>query len=337
VTDTPITVLLVNWNCGDLLTTCVRSVLANGCERRLTVLVIDNASTDGSLERLIEDLHHLMGDPGVLRILRNDCNEGFARAVNRGLRAAQTPLILVLNPDTEVRSGALDAMARALATHPKAGACAPKLLFPDGSLQFSVWPNPPTPAYVLLEGLHLSSLLPKSVRAAYLLGRHWNHDEPREVPSFSGAAFMVKRELIETIGALDERFDFYGEDAEFCLRVLRSGWKLIFEPAAQVVHHGGHSARQRWVADELRLREVAAHVAFQQRCLSPWLVLANALASALVLGVTALWQLLRRREARLSWAAWRLQAQAASWALKRLAGPPAPPGSGGPPRVELND
>jgi GT2 family glycosyltransferase len=169
-----------------------------------------------------------------------------------------------------------------------------------------------------LEGLHIWRLLPKRLRAQYLLGRHWDHAARREVPGFSGAAFMVRREMVEQVGGLDERFEFYGEDAELWLRISRSGWRLLFEPAAEVVHIGGHSASQRWTAGERRLREVSAGIAFQQRCLSPALVLGNALASLLVLGVAAAWQELRFRDSSLTWSVCRKHAGAAFWAIRHF-------------------
>jgi GT2 family glycosyltransferase len=333
----PITVLVVNWNCGEFLVRCIQSVLRSQPKDPCSILVVDNASTDASVDLLLERMAEAPTGRASLHVLRNPENVGFARAVNQGIRATDSPLVLVLNPDTEVRPGAIDSLAAALAGNPRAGVCAPRLLHSDGSLQVSVWPNPPTPAYILLEGLRISRLLPKRLRAHYLLGKHWDHAAQREVPSFSGAAFMLRRALMEQVGGLDERFEFYGEDAELWFRISRSGWRLLFEPAAEVVHIGSHSARQRWSADERRLREVAAHIAFQQRCLSPALVLANALANLVVLGLTAVWQELRFRDNSLTWSVWWKQACAALWAARHLGShpftePPTAPIALGPQR-----
>src|SRR3990172_6587802 len=289
-----LSIVTVNWNSGDLLRACVESVVQSGPSLPCEFIIVDNASTDDSLPALEHPTVVAWSRWVPIRLIKNAKNVGFARAVNQAIRQSQAPMLFLLNPDTLVRPGAIDALAKTLTSDDRIGACAPRLLNPDGSVQPSVWPNPPTPLYIITEGLQLYRLLPRKLRGEWLLGRHWDHARRRRVRSCSGAAFMVKRALIADIGDLDERFEMYGEDAEWCFRMIRRGWWLVFEPAAEVIHYGGGSAEKRWAPDERRLREVAAHIGFQQECLSPAHVMANTLSYALVLELLRAWRRINR-------------------------------------------
>jgi len=134
-------------------------------------------------------------------------------------------------------------------------------------------------------------LLPRRFRGELLLGGHWDHARERAVPMLSGAAMLVRRKVIEEVGGFDERFHMYGEDNEWCLRIARAGWLLVFQPAAVILHHGAKSSLQRWNNLEKLRVQLEANYFFQQQSLPRFSLITNQLASY----VTALGQHLTRR------------------------------------------
>lgn len=308
-----LTIVIVNWNGGELLRRCVESVLAYPPNVSYEIVVADNASTDGSLEG-VRTL------AGPLRLIENGANLGFAKANNLAIAASRAPWIFLLNPDAEVTPGAIDKLLAILQADPKIGACAPRLLNTDGSLQPSVWRNPPNALTILLEGWQLYRLLPARWRSELLLGQHWGHDKQRNVTGFNGAAMFVRRSMIENIGALDESFEMYGEDGEWCARMRKHGWQLFFEPAAEVIHHGGQSALKRWTNHERRLQEIDAWFRYQKAVLSPLSFVCNTLTHALVMGGLRLKRALVRQPAEYLDAVMQLQVKYLKQSCRELFG-----------------
>jgi len=261
-----LSIVIVNWNTGRLLNQCLNSIASTIDDISFEIVIIDNASSDDSLASL--DAEQLFGNR--LRLIRNEDNVGFARANNQGIAVTSGESIFLLNPDTEVKNGAIGTLINTIQEDPEIGACAPRLLNSDGTTQPSVWRSMPWAWYPIFEGLGLYKCLPKRMRGEFLLGRHWQYDRKRTVQGFSGAAFVVRRRLVKEIGAFDEKFHMYGEDIEWCHRMTTSNWKLVFNPVAEVVHHGGCSAAHRWSAGESRLQQVEAMCRFQCEHLS-WL------------------------------------------------------------------
>lgn len=267
---------------------CLESIAQHPPSLRYEIVVVDNASTDGSREWL-ESLG------ATVHLIKNKENAGFGRANNRGFAATDAPLLFLLNNDAEVQAGSIDRLVETIESDPRIGGCGPRIVNPDGSLQVSVWRNPPMPWEMILTGLRLSYLLPKRVRGELLLGPHWDHARRRRVNMLVGAAILVRREVIDQVGGFDERFHMYAEDGEWCLRIVRAGWRLIFEPDAIVMHHGGQSTKQRW--EELdRLRVLyEASFRFQKLCLSPVHRIANLATACLLIPAQLMWRKLERR------------------------------------------
>ena len=293
-----LSVVIVNWNGGELLKNCLRSILESPPSIPYDVVVVDNASTDDSVEWLLSDeTQAAFGDSGGLHVLQNRENRGFSAANNQAFQFSQAPLLFLLNSDTEVRPGSIDQLAAAINSDARIGACGPKLINPDGSLQVSVWRNPPTPWEILVNGLRLYYLLPKRIRGELLLGGHWDHNRKRRVKMLRGAAILVKRELILNVGGLNQEFHMYGEDCEWCLRMVRAGWQLIFHPGALVMHHGGQSSMKRWGrADKLRVG-CSGFLQFQRCSLGHWHLIGNHSAQCLVLLLESVWRKVRGRPA----------------------------------------
>jgi len=232
-----LSVIIVSWNTRDLLADCLRSLYANPLPGNAEVWVIDNASTDGSVE-MVESCFPMV------RLIANLENLGFARANNQALQMCSGRYILLLNPDTEIRPGALQTLMQFMDRNPRAGGAGPYLLNSDGSLQVSCYPLP-TLFRELWRLFYLDNLFPVGV---YQM-RDWNHNQPRQVEVLKGACIILRRQALEQVGLFDEDYFIYTEEVDLCYRFTRAGWPLYWVPRAKVVHFGGQSVEK--VPDEM--------------------------------------------------------------------------------------
>jgi N-acetylglucosaminyl-diphospho-decaprenol L-rhamnosyltransferase len=281
-----VSIIIINWNGGSLLTRCVETVVSSSPNVSYEIVIIDNASEDDSLAQLrSSEVAAPLIASQQLRIFNNSENRGFGAANNQGFALTDSPFVFLLNLDTEVPPGTIDTLMSKLNADRTLGACGPKLLNSDGSLQVSVFFSPPRVWHTFLSQLWLYHLLPRRMRGELLLGWHWNHDRERCVPMLGGAAILARREMIEQVGGFDERFHMYAEDNEWCWRISKSDWRLMFVPEAIVLHHGAHSSKKRWSpSDQLRVR-LRAGFEFEHRVLPRWRLAANQLANYLVVTV----------------------------------------------------
>ena len=227
-----LSVIIVNWNTRDLLAQCLDSVFANPPAGEFEVIVVDNDSTDGSVMMVRNRF------PTAV-LIENHHNPGFAAANNQAIGRACGRYILLLNPDTVVMPDASDALVRFMEGTPAAAITGSMLLNPDGTLQRSCHPYP-TIGREFWRLLHLDYLIPLGI---YPMDR-WPIDMPREVDTVQGASLMVRREVIEQVGLLDETFFMYSEEVDWCARISGAGWKIFWVPDARIVHFGGQSTRQ---------------------------------------------------------------------------------------------
>jgi GT2 family glycosyltransferase len=294
-----LSIIIVNWNGGELLRRSVESVVAHPPSVEYEVFIVDNASTDDSLALLRAGAVAAALDArGRLRFIENDANRGFGSANNQAFALTCAPLLLLLNPDTEVTRGSIDRLIETARSGARVGAVGPKLLNADGSTQVSVWRNPQSAWELLLTGFRLHKLLPRRVRGELLLAEHWDYSRRREVEMLSGAAMLVKREVITEVGGFDERFHMYGEDNEWCLRIRRAGWKLLFEPESVVRHVGAASSLKRWDSLEKQRVQSEAMLRFQRFCLSRRRRITNLATSCMLLALQRTVRRLRGRESR---------------------------------------
>lgn len=281
--NTQLAFIVVNWNGGELVRRAIESIGAYPPSLPYEVIVVDNASTDGSLAWLRSPDPERVSGAARYLLIENTENVGFGAANNQGFAAAKAPVFFLLNADAELQSGACDKLLSTLHSNSRIGACGPRLVYPDGTLQISVWRNPPTAWATLLSGLRLYKLLPSRFRGELLLAEFWSHDHRRDVNMISGAAVLARREMIAEVGGFDSRFHMYGEDNEWCLRITRAGWRIVFEPDALVMHHGAQSSRQRWNdLERLRIQTKASFV-FQKFCLTRPQFLVNLLSNVFLL------------------------------------------------------
>lgn len=245
---TKLVVIIVNWNTGELLARCLRS-LQSLPERELIdeVIVVDNASTDRSLVKAQVAGGESINKPRVRFIKRHD-NAGFARANNIAMESVLHKVdsethVLLLNPDTEVKAGALAGMMRVLEQDSMAGVVGPRLLNSDGSGQLSVRSFPTFGVFIFMF-LKLNRVLPRAKLWRRYLRDDFDYDRRAEVDQVKGAAFMIRGKLLESVGLLDERFWVWFEEVDYCQRVKRVGRKIVYTPEAQVIHQGATSFNQ---------------------------------------------------------------------------------------------
>jgi N-acetylglucosaminyl-diphospho-decaprenol L-rhamnosyltransferase len=228
--DPDAALVIVNYRTPALVERCVETVRAADPDLRLETVIVDNASRDGSAERLSASL------PGV-RVIAMAENRGFAAGVNEGFRDTQAELVIVLNPDTEVSSGALTALVDRLRAQPQVGLAAPMLEGPDGELQPSGYLRFPN-----LLTLSLEICVPLSYVLSYVPKLHPYALSPEalagggRVEHVTGAAMAIRRGAYEDVGPLDESFFMYLEETEWQLRLRKRGWLVELEPAARVCH-----------------------------------------------------------------------------------------------------
>lgn len=234
-----LSIVVVNWNTIGLLRDVLASVVANPGGITSQIIVVDNASTDGSADMVAKEF------PQAL-LIRNEANRGFAAANNQGFAVATGRHILLLNSDTIVLGDVLAASVRYLDANPDVGAMGCRVLNLDRSMQrtCSMWPSL-TNLILLTSGLWKLRWPPVLGR---VLGRYqmmdWPRDTERAVDSISGCYLMLRRAVLEQIGPLDEAFFFFGEETDWCRRMRDAGWRLMFAPVGEIVHYGSASARK---------------------------------------------------------------------------------------------
>ncbi len=236
-TATDLSVCIVNWNTKDLLRGCLGSIYGQQWDSSLEVIVVDNASTDGSAAMVRREL------PQV-RLIANSENFGFARASNQAFTQAHGRYALVLNSDIAVKPGALDSMVRFMDRHPDAGMIGCELLNPDGSPQRSCWRGFPSLSMALGDALYLWRLAPSLARGPANMRRQTDRREPLEVDHLLGACMMVRREVIAQVGGMNEGLFLFLEDTEWCYRLRANSWKIYYLPSAQMIHFGQGSVHQ---------------------------------------------------------------------------------------------
>lgn len=238
-----LSIVIVSWNVRELLRRCLDSIYSplnrgrEQGERPLTteVIVVDNASTDGSAALVATEF------PQV-RLIANAENRGFTGGNNQGIAVSRGRYVMLLNPDTEVVGDALAAMVTYMDSRPEVGVLGPQLLYPDGSVQSSRR-RFPTFGTALFESTWLQSWAPPGLlERYYVLDRR--DDETSEVDWVMGACLVVRREVIEQVGGLDEGFFMYSDEPDWCKRIKDAGWKVVYFPGARVIHHEGKSSEQ---------------------------------------------------------------------------------------------
>jgi GT2 family glycosyltransferase len=228
--------IIVSWNAKSYLQKCVESIISKSgtCEKE--IIVVDNASTDGSDELIREKYQQVV-------LIRNEANLGFAKANNIGIRRSRGKYVLLVNSDVEVLEGCIEHLILFMEQHPEIGMLGPQIIDANGNLQRSCMAFP-TLWNAFCRALALDTIFPKVKIFGGNLMAFWQHDTVREVDVINGCFWLVRREALNQVGLLDERFFIYAEDIDWCKRFWNAGWKVVFVPQAQSVHYGGASSSQ---------------------------------------------------------------------------------------------
>ncbi len=221
-------IVIINYNTADLLPACLEGIFASDPPCHFEVQIVNNgpsAEMEGSL---------LSEYPGV-RIHQNPRNLGFGAAANLGASLWESPYFLFLNPDVVPRPGSWVRLWQTIEAHPSAGMVAPRLVNPDGSLQYSCrrfyqWPT------LIMRRFPLNRMWPDHPVIQRHLMREWPHLEMREVDWALGAAMLVRRAALADRDIFDPRFFLYFEDVDLCFRLRQNGWRVLYDPASVMVH-----------------------------------------------------------------------------------------------------
>jgi GT2 family glycosyltransferase len=241
-----VSVVIVNWNTKELLQDCLSSVYEHAGDIDYEIIVIDNASTDGSAEMVKNDFQQVI-------LIENSENRGFAAANNQGMAIAKGRYVLLLNSDTVVLDNAIAKTVSFADENPQAAVTGCRVLNPDRTLQRTCFMFPSV-LNMLLSSTYLYKLFPKN----RFFGREqmtwWDRNDVRLVDVVTGCFMLVRREAIEQVGVMDEQFFMYCEETDWCYRFRDKGWKVMFAPAGQIIHFGGQSTAQKPVAMIVQLR-----------------------------------------------------------------------------------
>jgi GT2 family glycosyltransferase/lipopolysaccharide/colanic/teichoic acid biosynthesis glycosyltransferase len=247
-----LSVIIVNFNVREFLHHALVSLQKAMKGIRGEIIVVDNASDDGSVEMVRKRF------PNV-HLLVNKENVGFARANNLALKKARGQFLLLINPDTLVQEDTLRVMLKFFAENPDVGLAGCKILNPDGTFQLPCRRSFPTPWVAFTKMTGLSTLFPQSRLFGKYNLTYLSPDESYELDAVSGSFMMVRREVYEQVGGLDEDFFMYGEDLDWCYRIQQAGWKNYYVHSTKIIHYKGESTR-RSNLDEIRTFYQAMHL-----------------------------------------------------------------------------
>lgn len=231
-----LSIIIVSWNVCDELLECLRSIKKNSASHKFEIIVVDNASTDATVDNVKANF------PEVTLIINTE-NRGFAAANNEGIRRAEGRYVLLLNPDTILHSKSLDVLVEFMDRNQDVGACGPKLLYSDGTIQPSVRRFPDFYSALYQNTVFRNLRIFRRQYRRYKMF-DFGFETQMDVDIVMGAALMTRRSIIDQIGPLDEAFFMYYEEADLCYRIKQAGWRIMFIPQAVITHLGGRSANQ---------------------------------------------------------------------------------------------
>jgi GT2 family glycosyltransferase len=233
-----LSIVIVNYNVKNLLQKCLESIFKYQKDIEFEVTVVDNNSKDHSRKMLKRDF------PQV-KLIENKRNLGFSRACNQGIKQSQGRYVLLLNPDTELTSGGIKKMMDFMDSKPEAGICGPKMTDRRGNLQFSCRSFPSYLTAISSSQSILNRIFPENFLSQKYLLKEKNHSQIMEVDWVSGSCLLIKREVFEKVGLLDERFYMYVEDVDLCYRAKKTGFSVFYFPPVLVIHHIGKSTQKK--------------------------------------------------------------------------------------------
>ncbi|NJD23531.1 MAG: glycosyltransferase [Melioribacter sp.] len=247
-----LSIIIINYNVKEFLLNLLDSLRKAVKNISTEIIIVDNASDDGSVEILREKFPNI-------KLIANKKNVGFGSANNQALQVAKGKYFLLINPDTIVREDTLIKMLGFFDKTPQVGIAGCKVLNPDGSLQLACRRGFPGPWTSFTKVMGLSKLFPKSRLFARYNLTFLNENQTYEVDAISGAFMMMRKEVYEKIGGFDQQFFMYGEDLDLCYRVQKSGYKVYYVHNTEIIHYKGESTK-RSSLDETKIFYDAMHL-----------------------------------------------------------------------------
>jgi len=231
--DTPIiSFCIVSFNSMEVLKDCLSSLEEYRPRVSSEVIIVDNHSTDGSVEMIQTDFPEALLDT-------QDSSIGYTRAMNRALKKATGKFLVQLNPDTLIKPGVWDALIEFMNGHPDVGICTPKILNRDGTLQKQCRRSSAGPWDTFCYMSGLSRLFPHDHRLAGYLMTYMDENVVHPCEAVSGSCMVIRREVVASIGYLDEAYYAYQEDSDYCYRARQAGFQVYYVPLGEVIHYGG--------------------------------------------------------------------------------------------------
>jgi len=224
-----LSIVVVNFNTCELLRQCLKSILTRLEIRDVEIVVVDNHSDDDSIRMVRNNFPEI-------KIIANETNNGYSKATNQAIQISSGKYILVLNADTIMKPGAIQALYSYMERNPGCGIAGPKLLYPNGDLQYSCRTFQ-TIKTTLFRRTILGRIFPRSKALRDHLMLDWDHGSDREVDWLQGSAFMIRRSAIDQVGFMDERYFLYFEDVDLCHRMKNADWKVCYVPEAEILHY----------------------------------------------------------------------------------------------------
>ncbi|SET21539.1 hypothetical protein SAMN05660297_01698 [Natronincola peptidivorans] len=233
-----LSIIIINYNTKELTKQTLQSIFDKKYDFTYEVFVVDNASIDDSVDMIKTEF------PQV-KLVENSENLGFSKANNLAIKASTGRLILLLNSDTLVLEDCLEKCVVYMENHETIGALGCKVMLSNGMLDHACKRGFPTPDAALYYMLKLDKLFPDSRRFGQYDLTYLCENEMNEVDVLTGAFMMVRREVIDEVDLLDENFFMYGEDIDWCYRIKRAGWRIVYYPEAKIIHYKGGSNKKK--------------------------------------------------------------------------------------------
>ena len=235
-----ISVIIVSWNARDFLVGCLKSIQETMTDLRYEVIVVDNASSDGSPEAV------LTGFPDV-RLIQTGKNLGFSKGNNIGMTESRGRYYFLINSDVVLRPGCAQRLLAFMQKNPRTGLAGPRLFNGDGSYQ---------PSCRKMPNLHRHIARALFVNSS-LVDNGYRQQASKRVEVLAGSFWVARREAVDVVGKLDEQFFFYGEDVDWCLRFGKAGWQINYVTDAEAIHYGGSSTSRDTARFSVQLHKAA--------------------------------------------------------------------------------
>lgn len=256
LSNVEVSIIIVNWNTKDFLKNCVQSIQHETSVSH-EIIIIDNCSSDGSIEMLRRNFRELT-------VIANRENKGFAGANNQGIKIAKGRYVLLLNPDTIILEGAIDKMISWISDKSDVGCLGCQVWENTTDIQRTCFADPkPTNLFIISSGLmHLAKWLPSLGHPWY---KDWDRRSVRDVDVVSGMFMLVPRPVIDQVGVLDEAFFVYAEEADWCRRIRKAGWRCVFTPEARILHLDGGSKSTVQIKSRMHVQMQKSHLIYTRK------------------------------------------------------------------------